>query len=141
VARGLIVAVADRGALWLALLGMGPAHPLWALLRLVGAAHAGGARHRRGDLANKFDQMAAITNFIVTPLSFLSGTFYSLEALPGWMQAISHCQPGLLPDRRGALRHDRHLGQLALAGARGLHRRDGGGSGALLGLVPHRATG
>jgi ABC-2 type transport system permease protein len=35
-----------------------------------------------GIYSNKFDQMAAITNFIVTPLAFLSGTFYSVQALP-----------------------------------------------------------
>ncbi|MEL7216223.1 MAG: ABC transporter permease, partial [Pseudomonadota bacterium] len=29
----------------------------------------------------------------VTPLAFLSGTFYSIEALPGWMQALSHANP------------------------------------------------
>jgi ABC-2 type transport system permease protein len=43
--------------------------------------------------ANKFDQIAAITNFIVTPLSFLSGTFYSLETLPPVMQTLSHMNP------------------------------------------------
>ncbi len=32
--------------------------------------------------ADKFDHIAAVTNFIVTPLSFLSGTFYSIELLP-----------------------------------------------------------
>jgi ABC-type polysaccharide/polyol phosphate export permease len=43
--------------------------------------------------ANKFDQMAAITNFVVTPLSFLSGTFYSIETLPPLMQRITHWNP------------------------------------------------
>jgi ABC-2 type transport system permease protein len=37
--------------------------------------------------------MAAITNFIVTPLAFLSGTFYSVEALPGTLYTISHANP------------------------------------------------
>ena len=35
-----------------------------------------------GIWAEKFDQIAAVTNFIVTPLSFLSGTFYSVDRLP-----------------------------------------------------------
>jgi ABC-2 type transport system permease protein len=43
--------------------------------------------------ADKFDQMAAITNFIVTPLAFLSGTFYSIEALPPVMDTIIHLNP------------------------------------------------
>ena len=46
-----------------------------------------------GILAQKFDQMAAISNFIVTPLSFLSGTFYSIQALPPFFRAISHANP------------------------------------------------
>lgn len=38
-----------------------------------------------GIWADKFDHMAAVTNFIVTPLSFLSGTFYTIDRLPeGW---------------------------------------------------------
>ena len=37
--------------------------------------------------------MAAITNFLVTPLAFLSGTFYSIERLPPLMQALSHANP------------------------------------------------
>jgi ABC-2 type transport system permease protein len=46
-----------------------------------------------GLFANKFDQMAAITNFIVTPLAFLSGTFYSVEALPPGLYEITHVNP------------------------------------------------
>jgi ABC-2 type transport system permease protein len=46
-----------------------------------------------GIYANKFDQMAAITNFIVTPLAFLSGTFYSAEALPPALYAVTHVNP------------------------------------------------
>jgi len=44
-------------------------------------------------IAQKFDQIAAITNFIVVPLSFLSGTFYSIETLPPVLNAISHWNP------------------------------------------------
>lgn len=43
--------------------------------------------------ADKFDHMAAITNFIVTPLTFLSGTFYTIDRLPDWAQAIAHFNP------------------------------------------------
>ncbi|MBB4312403.1 ABC-2 type transport system permease protein [Roseospira marina] len=46
-----------------------------------------------GIWADKFDHMAAVTNFIVTPLSFLSGTFYSIDRLPENMQVIAHVNP------------------------------------------------
>ena len=43
--------------------------------------------------AEKFDNMAAVTNFIITPLSFLSGVFYSVERLPSFFQYISKINP------------------------------------------------
>ena len=43
--------------------------------------------------AEKFDQMAAVTNFIITPLSFLSGTFYSIQDLPQLFYAIALANP------------------------------------------------
>ena len=43
--------------------------------------------------AEKFDQMAAITNFFVTPLAFLSGTFYSIDRLPESWHMVSLCNP------------------------------------------------
>ncbi len=46
-----------------------------------------------GIWAEKFDHIAAVTNFIVTPLSFLSGTFYSIQQLPETAQVIAHFNP------------------------------------------------
>ena len=46
-----------------------------------------------GIWADKFDHMAAITNFVITPLSFLSGTFYSIERLPEGGQMLAHVNP------------------------------------------------
>tara|TARA_B100001540_G_scaffold259097_1_gene237334 strand:+ start:68 stop:589 length:522 start_codon:yes stop_codon:yes gene_type:complete len=43
--------------------------------------------------AEKFDHMATITNFVIIPLSFLSGTFYSIERLPEILQLISKINP------------------------------------------------
>jgi len=43
--------------------------------------------------AEKFDQMSAVTNFVITPLSFLSGTFYSITQLPENVQAIAYLNP------------------------------------------------
>lgn len=46
-----------------------------------------------GIIGNTPDQMATITNFVITPLSFLSGTFYSIRDLPLFWQHISHANP------------------------------------------------
>jgi ABC-2 type transport system permease protein len=43
--------------------------------------------------AEKFDQMSMVTNFVITPLSFLSGTFYSITQLPGSFQAVAYVNP------------------------------------------------
>ena len=43
--------------------------------------------------AEKFDHMATVTNFVIVPLSFLSGTFYSIERLPDFLQTISKANP------------------------------------------------
>ena len=43
--------------------------------------------------AEKFDHMATITNFVIVPLSFLSGTFYSIDRLPESLQIISKANP------------------------------------------------
>jgi ABC-2 type transport system permease protein len=79
---GLVGAAVTRAflvgcAVWLAMLlwpgvHVGVEHPLWA---------------------DKFDHAAAVTNFVVTPLSLLSGTFYSVEQLAPSFRAISHANP------------------------------------------------
>jgi len=46
-----------------------------------------------GIWADKFDHMAAVTNFVITPLAFLSGTFYSIDRLPEIGQTIAHLNP------------------------------------------------
>ncbi len=93
VARGTLVAL-GIGLGLMAVLQIVPAHPMAALVFIVlGAAFLGGLGIVAGVFADKFDQMAAITNFIVTPLAFLSGTFYSVEALPPVLKVISHLNP------------------------------------------------
>jgi ABC-2 type transport system permease protein len=93
VARGMIVAaVITIGAVWL--IGMPIAHPLWALtFVLLGSVFMGGLGMIAGVFANKFDQLSAMTNFIITPLAFLSGTFYSITSLPPVLQTLSHWNP------------------------------------------------
>ena len=93
IARGLVVALAIYAGL-AAALGIWVAHPLWTLaFVLVGSAFLSLLGIAAAIIANKFDQIAAITNFVVLPLSFLSGTFYSIEMLPGWMQTVSYWNP------------------------------------------------
>ena len=46
-----------------------------------------------GIWADKFDHMATVTNFIIVPLSFLSGTFYSIDKLPEILRIISNYNP------------------------------------------------
>ncbi len=93
VARGLCVALAIAAGLYL-VLGIQIAHPVWALIFVIlGAGMLGAIGVVAGVFANKFDQMAAITNFIVTPLAFLSGTFYSVQALPAGIQLLTHFNP------------------------------------------------
>jgi ABC-2 type transport system permease protein len=43
--------------------------------------------------SEKFDHIAAVTNFVITPLSFLSGAFYSTERLPGVWHTVAHLNP------------------------------------------------
>ncbi len=93
IVRGLVVAMAI-GLGILLVLGIPVAHPLWALVFvLLGSAMMGAVGIVAGVFANKFDQIAAITNFIVTPLAFLSGTFYSVAALPPVLFEITHLNP------------------------------------------------
>ena len=43
--------------------------------------------------AEKLDHMATVTNFVIIPLSFLSGTFYTIDKLPNFLQTISEANP------------------------------------------------
>ncbi|MBC7131698.1 MAG: ABC transporter permease [Roseovarius sp.] len=93
IGRGVLLAAALVAGVWV-VQGIVPAHPLWLMLFVVlGAALLSAAGLIAGIHANKFDQMAAITNFIVTPLAFLSGTFYSVAALPPALYAVTHVNP------------------------------------------------
>lgn len=93
VVRGLLVAVVIALGVWW-FLGVGMAHPGWVLFFVVvGSVFMGGLGLIAGVYANKFDQLAAISNFIVTPLAFLSGTFYTLDAMPPILQTLSHANP------------------------------------------------
>ena len=70
------------------------AHPLWALAHAVSAS---GVLAALGVIAgiqsDKVDQLSAFQNFIILPLTFLSGVFYSIHSLPPFWQAFSHANP------------------------------------------------
>jgi ABC-2 type transport system permease protein len=93
VVRGLSVG----GAVWLltapwAMLPL--AHPLWVvMLAALSAAILGILGLIAGLWAEKFDHLAAFQNFFITPLTFLSGVFYSLHSLPTFWQTLSHFNP------------------------------------------------
>jgi ABC-2 type transport system permease protein len=70
------------------------AAPLWILVfALLGAAMLGALGLIAGLWAEKFDQMAAFQNFVIVPMTFLSGVFYSIRSLPAFWQHVSHLNP------------------------------------------------
>ncbi|HUR88446.1 MAG TPA: ABC transporter permease [Ramlibacter sp.] len=72
----------------------GFAQPLWILLfAVLGSAMLGALGVIAGLWAEKFDQMAAFQNFIIMPMTFLSGVFYSIHSLPDFWQGVSHLNP------------------------------------------------
>ena len=68
---------------------------LWAVvyLRRRRRADHGHGRHLAGLWAEKFDHLAAVTNFVVMPLTFLSGTFYLVDRLPEPFRTFTHFNP------------------------------------------------
>ncbi len=70
------------------------AAPLWIIVfALLGAAILGTMGLIAGVWAEKFDQLAAFQNFLIVPLTFLAGVFYSIHSLPPVWQAVSHLNP------------------------------------------------
>ncbi|TXG78244.1 MAG: ABC transporter permease [Rhodocyclaceae bacterium] len=91
--RGVVVGL----GVWLVTLWMVElqyAHPLWIVVfALLGGAILAALGVIAGIWADKFDQLAAFQNFIIMPLTFLSGVFYSIHTLPPFWQAVSHVNP------------------------------------------------
>ena len=68
--------------------------PLWIIVfALLGAAILGTMGVIAGIWAEKFDQLAAFQNFLITPATFLAGVFYSIQKLPPFWLAVSHFNP------------------------------------------------
>ena len=93
VVRGLAVGV----GVYLVTLFFTPpvaAAPLWIIVfAFLGAALLGTLGLIAGLWADKFDQMAAFQNFLIMPMTFLSGVFYSIQSLPPFWQQVSHLNP------------------------------------------------
>ena len=66
---------------------------IFAIYLFLGSFVMGAAGFIAGLWADKFDNMATVTNFIIVPLSFLSGTFYSIDRLPDFLKTLSLYNP------------------------------------------------
>lgn len=95
IVRGLVVGL----GVWLtalAIIDVPLIQPLWALcFAILGGAILGALGLIAGIWADNFDRLAAFQNFIILPLSFLSGVFYSLNDLPPFWQQVSIFNPFL----------------------------------------------
>ena len=91
--RGVVVGVGVFAAtMWLVPVPL--QHPLWALaFAAVGSGLLGALGILAGIWAEKFDQLAAFQNFVVMPLTFLAGVFYSVRTLPPFWRDVSHWNP------------------------------------------------
>jgi ABC-2 type transport system permease protein len=68
--------------------------PVWILVfAVLGASMLGALGLIAGLWAEKFDHMAAFQNFVIMPMTFLSGVFYSIRSLPPFWQDVSHLNP------------------------------------------------
>jgi len=93
VVRGLAVGLGVLAATaWFTTLSVQA--PLWILVfALAGASFLGALGLIAGLWAEKFDQLAAFQNFVIMPMTFLSGVFYSIKSLPPFWQGVSHLNP------------------------------------------------
>ena len=93
VIRGLVVGL----GVWVVTLWFAPWQmPHWGWLlayALLACAIMGAIGIVAGIWAEKYDQLAAFQNFLILPLTFLSGVFYSIHSLPPFWQGISHANP------------------------------------------------
>ncbi len=93
VVRGLVVGAGVLLAT-LPFVSLPLAHPLWAVaFAVAGSAILGAMGVLAGIWSEKFDQLAAFQSFVIVPLTFLAGVFYSIHSLPALWQGVSHLNP------------------------------------------------
>ena len=93
VGRGLVVGAGVFVAtIWV--IDVPLAHPGWVLAHAIaGSGVMGALGVIAGIQSEKIDQLAAFSNFVILPLTFLSGVFYSIHSLPPFWQGVSHLNP------------------------------------------------
>jgi ABC-2 type transport system permease protein len=93
IVRGVVVGAGVMVVtIWFAPLSV--ANPLWIItFAVLGATMMGALGLIAGLWAEKFDQIAAFQNFIIMPMTFLSGVFYSVGSLPPFWKGVSHLNP------------------------------------------------
>ncbi len=93
VTRGVLVGV-STGLIMIAFIDLELHNPLYAVYHLVMASMFLSLLGLIGGIwADKFDHIAAVTNFVIMPMSFLSGTFYTVDRLPPVFWWIAHANP------------------------------------------------
>jgi ABC-2 type transport system permease protein len=93
IVRGLLVGL-GVGIVAIIFIDLPVAHPFYLLaFAFLGSAVLGSLGMVAGIWADKFDQLAGFQNFVIMPLSFLSGVFYSIKSLPAFWQTLSHFNP------------------------------------------------
>lgn len=93
VTRGLLVGAAVAVTMW-PFVTLGFAHPAFLAFHAITACLLLALLGLLGGLwARKMDHLGAMTSFVVTPLTFLSGTFYSVADLPSSFQSLAHVNP------------------------------------------------
>jgi ABC-2 type transport system permease protein len=93
IVRGLVVGMGVLAATF-GFVNLGLHAPFWALaFAVLGAGLLGALGVLAGIVSEKIDQMAAFQNFVIMPLTFLSGVFYSIHALPEFWLRLSHANP------------------------------------------------
>jgi len=95
IVRGLIVALISGIGIQLSGLADLSVTHVWAILyfSMTSAIVLGGLGAIGGIWADKFDHLSAITNFIIVPLTFLSGTFYDIKVMTPPFQTLAHMDP------------------------------------------------
>lgn len=95
VTRALLIALICGLAIQLSGLANLPIRHIWPILwfSLTSAVILGALGILGGIWADKFDHLAAVTNFIIVPLTFLSGTFYDVKVMVEPLESIAHLNP------------------------------------------------